>query len=241
MSKGSVLSILNPIADDPYAPEFFKPFGNSKSADKYNKKAFQIAAIVPIYTLLGMAIRNGMHDTSTELKKLDKTGPIATAMTSTAYPSSLASKGAADLMYQGLSTTVPLAASLAAVIAGMKIRDKMNEDAIKDRYDSEIASLEKKYNREIQKRLYPNGLPQKTAADPLEDLVGAIGIMKYLAPATLAIALTSGYATKKYFDDTSDQRKKARKVKKGLEASARTNWVPKMELPEDDIVGDVTV
>lgn len=241
MSKGSILSILNPVADNPYAPEFFKPFGDSKSADKYNRKAFQVAALVPIYTLLGMAIRNGMHGTSKELKKLEKAGPIATSMTSSVTPSSLSSKNAADLMYQGLSTTVPLAVSLASIIAGMKISDKISEDSIKERYNAEIKKLERQYNREIQKRIYPNGLPKKTASDPLEDLVGAIGIMKYLAPASLAIALTSGYATKKYFDEKSEPRKNARKIKKGLEGAARTNWVPKMELPEDDIIGDVTV
>ena len=239
MSKdSSILSILNPFADNPPAPEFFQPFGDSRSAKKYNKKAFQVATLIPLYTLLGMGIRSAMKSNADELSSLEKAGPRATAMTSVSRPSSFDENGkkeAGDLLYQTVSTTVPLGAAIASLLVGMKNRDRQLEKASEEEYRKTVKDLEGQYNRVLKEKLYPK------KASATEDLVAALGIMKYIAPVSLAIALTSGYGAKKYFDGISEQRKKAKKLKKGLEAQARINWVPKMELPEDDIKGDTTV
>ena len=250
MAKSNLLDIINPLASNPPAPEFFKPFGDSKAADKYNKKLFQIASIIPVYTLLGLGIRSMMSSKAEELQKLEKAGPIATAMTSISQPSSFGSKSAADFLYQSLDKTAPIAAVIASILVGMKMRDKKMELDDKASYEKEIKNLEGAYNKELAKRLYPNSSVKmpKTASDysnkkasSLEDALGSIGIIKLLAPAVVLAALTTGYASKKYFDANSSQRKKARELKKGLEAHARVNWVPKMELPSDDITGDATV
>lgn len=253
MSEPSVFSLLNPLSSKPYAPKFFKPFGDNASADKYNRKAFQVAAIVPLYALLGILARNTMAQRSEDLEKLDKLAPIATSMTSTVTPSSFNSKNASDLLYQSTSTTIPLLMALASFFGGMKMADKYKENKESAEYNQMVADLEKQYNRELSKRLYPNKrtkMPEsyKMASDEAvkeasisTDLVGALGIMQYLAPLSLAVALASGYAGKQYFDANSEQRKKARALRKGLEAQARVNWVPKMELPEDEVTGEVTV
>lgn len=252
MSDPSVFSLLNPLSSKPYAPKFFKPFGDSSTADKYNRKAFQVATIVPLYALLGVLARNSMGVRSEELEKLDKLAPIATSMTSGATPSSFGSKQGSDLLYQSTSTTIPLLMALASFFGGMKIADKHKEDGAAKEYNAQIEELEQQYNRELAKRMYPNSrvkMPEasKVASDAIkeasisEDLLGALGIMQYLAPLGLAVALGSGYAAKKYFDANSKQRKKAVALRKGLEAKARVNWVPKMELPEDVITGETTV
>lgn len=253
MAEPNILSVLNPLSDKPYAPEFFKPFGDSKSADKYNRKAFQVASIIPIYALLGMLIRGTMSPRSSELKKIDKLAPIATSMTSNATRSSFGEKQASDLLYQSVSGTLPVLAMLASIFGGMKIADRRQEKKDEAMYNEQIASLEKAYNKELARRLYPNkrkSMPTayKEGSDisvkeagVAEDIVGALGIMKYLAPLSLAIALGTGYTAKKYFDANSESRKKARSLRKSLEANARVNWVPKIELPEDEITGEVTV
>lgn len=252
MSKSSVLSILNPFAENPPAPEWFTPFGDRKSAKKYNKKAFQVATLVPLYALLGMALRGTMNKRSEELAKLEKTGPIATAMTSS-VASDLGKKQAGDLLYQSTAYTVPLGAALASLLVGMKLQDRKYEKEEEDNFNAAVEKLERQYNNELAKRLYPNAkkkmpTPSKLAYDYAnkeagigEDLIASLGIMKVIAPAALTIALASGYASKKYFDSKSSQRKKAKDLKAGLEAHARTNWIPKMELPGDEITGDITV
>lgn len=237
MSKDSnILSILNPLADNPPAPEFFKPFGDSRSAKKYNKKAFQVATLIPLYALLGMGLRSAMQAKSDELKSLEKAGPLATSMTSVSQSSGFGDKKeAGDLLYQTVSSTVPLGAAIAALLVGMKYKDKQLEESTKEEYNKTVKDLERQYNRVLRSKLYPK------QASATEDLVAALGIMKFIAPVSLAIALASGYGAKQYFDSASEQRKKAKKLKKGLEANARVNWVPKMELPGDDITGDTTV
>lgn len=253
MAEPSILSVLNPLSDKPYAPKFFKPFGDTNAADKYNRKAFQVAALVPLYTLLGILARGAMAPRSEELRKLEKTAPIATSMTSTAMPSSLGEKKASDLLYQSTSSTIPILLMLTSLFGGMKIADRYQEKKLEKQYNDEINSLEKQYNKELAKRLYPNGgvkMPKayKMASDigvkeagVAEDIIGALGIMQYLAPLSLAIALGTGYTAKKYFDANSEQRKKAASLRKSLEANARVNWVPKMELPEDEVTGEVTI
>lgn len=253
MAEPSVLSVLNPFSNKPYAPEFFKPFGSNASADKYNRKAFQIATMIPLYTLLGMLIRKIMPPRSKELAKLDKLAPIATSMTSEATGSSFGVKNSSDVLYQSGSGTLPLLFMVASLFGGMKIADRHQEKKMEEQYNAQISELEKTYNKELMKRLYPNKsvkapTPYKVAADMsikeagfAEDIIGALGIMQYLAPVSLAIALGTGYTAKKYFDANSERRKKARSLAKSLESNARVNWVPKVELPEDDITGEVTV
>lgn len=226
MSKDtSLLSILNPVADNPPAPSFFKPFGSSKAADKYNRKTFQIAALLPIYALLGAALRHSMS--SDELKKLETTGELATAMTSPVRKNVAQPKVASDLLYQGtMATTIPILVSLGSLFGGMKIADRYKEKKTKQEYEAEIKRLESAYNKEILKRIYPNA-KQASAAD---DIISSLGIVKLLAPLSVALAVGTAIPAKKYFDDNSKPRKDAKKLKKALEHDARLNWVPKLEL-----------
>lgn len=229
----SVLSVLNPLDSEPWAPKGFKPFGGSRDADKYNRKTFQTLALIPMAFVVGAAIRRMGGQTSEELKKLDKTGPLALAMTSPVLKNEdYAGKRAADPLYGTLSITAPILAAYAAMFYGMKAADRHMENSLNRKYDDQIALKEKEYNDILSSKIYPHKAATKKAS-ALFDVMDAVGLLKWVAPIMLTIGVGSGIASYNYANANDENRAKAKQLAKSLELRARQRWVPKVNLPDD--------
>lgn len=228
----SMLSVLNPLDSEPWAPKSFTPFGNSEEADKYNRKTFQTLALVPLAFVVGAAVRRAAGQSSEELKKLDKTGPLALAMTSPVLNNAAYTKSAADPLYGTLSITAPVLAAYTALFFGMKAADRHMENNLNRKYDKQIEAKEKEYNNVLSSKLYPNRNNVKTATG-LFDVMDAVGLLKWVAPVMAAVGVGSGIAAYNYANANDENRAKAKQLAKSLELRARQRWVPKVDLPND--------
>lgn len=228
----SMLSVLNPLDSEPWAPKSFTPFGNSEEADKYNRKTFQTLALVPLAFVVGAAVRRAAGQSSEELKKLDKTGPLALAMTSPVLNNAAYTKNAADPLYGTLSITAPVLAAYTALFFGMKAADRHMENNLNRKYDKQIEAKEKEYNDVLSSKLYPNRNNVKTATG-LFDVMDAVGLLKWVAPVMAAVGVGSGIAAYNYANANDENRAKAKQLAKSLELRARQRWVPKVDLPND--------